>query len=124
MNLNQLTNFQLYEIIQNPKLDKLIKAGANEEFNLRGISIEELEEITSRHNALSHSNKSEPLNIKYKILALTIPFFWVIHILITSRYLSRGQKRKWNEYWLFFCIGLLLWTIATVIIGKQMVKQD
>jgi hypothetical protein len=124
MNLKQLSNFQLYEIIQNPGIDKSIKASAKEEFNLRELTNDELEEINRRHKAFSPSGKDGPLNIGYKMLALVIPFFWVIHVVITSRYPSRGQKRKWNEYWLFFCIGLLLWTIGFVIFARLTIKQD
>lgn len=122
MDVNQLTNYQLYEIIQNQKLDKQIRTAANDEFNLRKIDTGEIQEIINKHDSLFQPDKSEPLGVKYKILALTIPFFWVIHVLMTSRYLARGQKRKWNEYWLFFCIGLVIWTIAIVIIGKYMMK--
>jgi hypothetical protein len=123
MSLKQLSNFQLYEIIQNPRIDKSIKAFAKQEFDLRELTNEEIEEITGQHNAVYPSRKTEPLNIGYKILAMLIPFFWVIHVVITSRYPSRGQKRKWNEYWLFFCIGLLLWTIGFVIFARLTIKQ-
>lgn len=122
MNLNQLTNYQLYEIIQNQKLDKQIRTAANDEFNHRKLGKEEIQGIITKHDSLFQPEKGEPLSIKYKILALTIPFFWVIHVLMTSRYLARGQKRKWNEYWLFFCIGLIIWTIAIVIVGKYLVN--
>jgi hypothetical protein len=124
MNLNQLTNYQLYEIIQNEKLDKLIRTAANNEFNFRKLTKEEIQEIISQHDSTFQPDKDEPLGLKYKIVALVIPFFWVIHVLMTSRYLARGQKRKWNEYWLFFCIGLLIWIIAVVLIGKYLIKAD
>lgn len=123
MSLKQLSNFQLYEIIQNQKLDKSIKAGAKEELNLRALTKDEHEEIIRRHSAVSPSRKAEPLNIGYKMLALVIPFFWVIHVVITSRFPSRGQNRKWKEYWLFFCIGLLLWTIGIVIFARLTIKH-
>lgn len=123
MNVNQLTNFQLYEIIHNIQLDKVIRAAATSEFNLRKLSKEEIEEIIKRHDSLFQPVKDQPLDLKYKIVAFTIPFFWVIHILITSRYLARGQKRKWKEYWLFFCLGILTWSIATVVVGKYFLPR-
>jgi hypothetical protein len=118
MNFKQLSNYQLYEIIQNQKLDKDIRTLATDEFDLRKLTMEQIREIIKKRESLFQPEKGEHLNFKYKIVALIIPFFWVIHVLMTSRYLARGQKRKWNEYWLFFCIGLLLWTIAIIIIAK------
>ena len=35
LNLKQLSNYQLYEITQNQKLDKNIRTVANDEFNFR-----------------------------------------------------------------------------------------
>jgi hypothetical protein len=122
MDLHKLTNYQLYEIIQNKKLDKQIRTAANKEYDLRQCTKEEIKEIMNRHHSLYPPGRGEALSFKYKLLALVVPFFWVIHVLMTSRYPARGQKRKWNEYWLFFCIGLLIWTIAVVIIGKYLDK--
>lgn len=118
MNPEKLTNYQLFEIIQNPNLDKQLKTIANYEFNSRKLTKEQIQEIIRHHDSVFRPDKGDSLGLKYKIFALLVPFFWIIHVLMTSRYLSRGQKRKWNEYWLFFCIGLLLWTIAVIIIGK------
>ncbi len=118
MNLKQLTNYQLYEIIQNQKLYKHLRSTANNEFNFRKLTREQIQEIVNQHDSLFHPGKEDSLDIKYKLLVLIIPFFWVIHLLVTSKYLARGQKRKWNEYWLFFCIGLFIWTIVIIIIGK------
>ena len=118
MNLKELTNYQLYEIIQNQKLDRQLRTAANDEFNVRKLSDSEIQEIISKHDSLFHQDKNEPLSVRYKILAVTIPFFWVVHVLSTSRYLARGQKRKWNQYWLFFCIGLVSWTIAIILFAR------
>jgi hypothetical protein len=122
MHLKELSNYQLYEIIQNQKLDKNILKAANVEFNLRNLSSDEIQEIIIKHDSLYQPGKDEPLNIKYKMLALVVPFVWIVHLLMTSRYLARGQKRKWKEYWMFFCLGLLLWTIAIILIGRQWAK--
>lgn len=124
MNLNQLTNFQLYEIIQNAKLDKHLKSAAQHEYNLREVTGEEIGEIVRRHNSIYQSRHSEPLSLKYKMVALVIPFLWVVHVLITSRYPARGQRRKWNEYWLCVCFGLLLWTIAIIVIGRHILEAE
>jgi hypothetical protein len=118
MNLKQLSNHQLYEIIQNRKLNKDIRTSADNEFNSRRLTKEEILEIVIRRDSMLRPDRDEPLSIKYKIVAVLIPFFWVIHVLMTSTYPARNQNRKWKEYWLFFCIGVLLWTIVVILIGK------
>jgi len=123
MDLSQLSNYGLYEIIQNEKLDKKIRALANNEFTSRKLTNEQLNAVIRQHDQLFTPEKSEPLSLKYKIIALIIPFFWVVHVLMTSRYLARGQKRKWNEYWLFFCIGLVLWTVGLILAGRYLMNK-
>jgi len=118
MDLKRLTDYQLFEIIQNQKLDSQLRALANDEFNLGRLSNEQIAEIIRRHDSLFRPDHKDPLSIKFKLLALVVPFFWVVHVLVSSRFLAVGAKRKWNEYWLFFCIGLLIWTIIVILIGK------
>jgi hypothetical protein len=122
MDLSLLTNNQLYLINQNPKLDKQIRKIAEDELNARKLSADQIQEIENLHNSKFLRRENEPLPIGYKILALTLPFVWIIHILATSRYPSRRQKRKWKTYWQFFCIGLFLWTIAVIQFGMLFIE--
>ena len=122
METTELSNYQLYEILQNERLGKELRAAANNEFKLRAISEEEIKEIILRHDRQFIAPRQEPLGLEYKILLILIPFFWVIHALMSSKYLARGQNRKWREYWLFFCIGLVLWTVVIIVLGKQLIN--
>ena len=101
--------------MQNEKLDKAIKNVASSELINRGLSESELIEIISNHDLLYIQRKDESLSYTYKLLLIILPFFWVIHGIIASRYLSRGQERKWKQYWLFLCIGILIWTFGIIL---------
>lgn len=123
-NLLNISNYQLYELLQNDKLDSSIKKAALQEFNQRDISDDEIKEIISQHDKLYKPESEEPLSFNFKIGLILFPFFWVIHGVLASKYLSRGQNRKWKEYWLYFCLGLLLWTISIVIYAKYSLFKD
>jgi hypothetical protein len=43
--LATLTDYQLYEIIQNATLDETLRKSANDEFNKRKLTFEEIQQI-------------------------------------------------------------------------------
>lgn len=118
MDASKLTDQQLYAIIQNNKLEHSVRAAANTEFNRRSIPPSKVEEIITAHDKAFVPDKPEALKLYWKILLVLLPFFWVIHGLIAGRMLAKGQKRKWNEYWLYLMIGLVLWTIGIIAFAK------
>ena len=61
MHSSKLTNSQLYEIIQNSQLDKKIRDIANEEFNNRKLSIDQIQQIIAQHD--SHFKKNRRIVI-------------------------------------------------------------
>jgi hypothetical protein len=60
MDLSSLTNYQLYEIIQNLKLDIEIRKAANDEFNNRKLSVDEIQKIVVRHDTHFQPDKTKP----------------------------------------------------------------
>ncbi len=118
MSLSLLSNFQLYEIVQNEKLDKAIRKDANTEFDSRNISEEELKAIIAQHNSLFKQENQAGLHIRYKLLLIVFPFFILIHNIIASLLLDKGHKRKWKEYWQFVGIGFFIWTIVFLLYAR------
>lgn len=118
MDASKLTDQQLYDIIENNKLDNSIRTIADTAFNNRNIPVAKIEEIVAAHGKAFVPDKTEPLSSYSKILIILFPFFWVIHGLIAGRMLAKGQKRKWKEYWQFLMIGLVLWTIGVIAFAK------
>jgi hypothetical protein len=114
MNPSNLTNYQLYEIIQNSQLDKRIRDIANEEFNNRKLSIDQIQQIIARHDSLFKKTE-ESLSLKYKTLLVIFPFFIPIQSINAAKFLANGQKRKWKEYWFYISLGYLLWTVLIIL---------
>lgn len=52
MDFSKLSNYQLFEIIQNTSLDKGIRNEANGEFDRRKISVDEISQLISTHDSL------------------------------------------------------------------------
>jgi uncharacterized membrane protein len=121
MNLTNLTNQQLYEVIQNEDLDKGIRRIANDELNCRKLDVEQIKQLIAHHD-LNFKPKSEPLETKYKMFVLLFPFFIPIQSVFAGKWLANGHKRKWKEYWLYLSLGYLLWTIIVMIIARYFLK--
>jgi hypothetical protein len=123
MDSSKLTNSQLYEIIQNSQLDKKIRDIANEEFNNRKLSIDQIQQIIAQHD--SHFKKTEEsLSLKYKAVLVLFPFFIPIQSINATKFLANGQKRKWKEYWFYISLGYLLWTVVIILFFRLFCFQQ
>ena len=118
MDLANLTNFQLYELIHNLKLDKGIRKWANDEFISRKIGIDEIQKLILRHEAQFYPGKDESLRLGYKILLILFPFVIPVQSVFAGRWLAKGHKRKWKEYWFYLSVGYLFWTILVILFAK------
>ena len=70
MNLKELTDYQLYELIQNKKLDSTIAKLVNEEFKARQLSLAQIQQIITRHDAQFQPEEDESLSLSHKILVI------------------------------------------------------
>ncbi len=118
MDASKLTDYQLYEIVQNTKLHSDIRKLANDELNKRQLSIDRLQEIINRHDKQFRPDNNEKLDIKYKLLLIAIPFLIPIHGIIATRFIPVGHKTKTKEYWFYICLGYLVWTIIVILYSK------
>ncbi|TAD84054.1 MAG: hypothetical protein EAY75_13850 [Bacteroidetes bacterium] len=118
MNTTNLSNHQLYGIIQNLKLHESIRQAANDEFNKRKLSSYEIERMIELHDSQFVAEKEDGLKLTYKLLLMACPFFIEIHSLIAGRMLEKGHKNKWKDYWLYISLGYLIWTVVIVLLAK------
>jgi hypothetical protein len=118
MDLSSLTNYQLYEIAQNSRLDTEIRKKANDEFNNRKLSVDDIQKIIATHNAHFRPDRDEPLKLLYKFLLILFPFLIPVQSVFAGKWLAKGHKRKWKEYWFYLSLGYLFWTIVVIFIAK------
>ena len=119
MDTSQLTDYQLYEIIQDKRLHNHIRIIANKEFNKRNLSINDLREIVLRHESVNNKEEEKALPWQYKLLLVLCPFILPLHSIIASRFLSGKANLKWKAYWLYISLGCTLWTIALLAFSRQ-----
>ncbi len=118
MDSTNLSNYQLYGIIQNKNLSHTIRQSANEEFDKRRLSIDKIQELILKHDSQFSPDKVEGLKIQYKLMLIIFPFFVEIHSLVAGRMLAKGYKRKWKDYWIYVCLGFFIWTVAIIVFAK------
>jgi len=118
MNLKELTNYQLYELIQNKKLDTTITRLANDEFKARQLSVDQIQQIIARHDAQFQPERDEPLSVTHKIFLVIFPFLTIIQAIIASKYLATNNRKKWRDFWLYICIGYLVWTVGVIVVVR------
>lgn len=135
MNAKELSNYQLYSLIQNNKLDPSIRSLANTEFEDRELTLEQIREVTNQYAILFKPGSNEGLGISTKILLLIVPGFFTIKALsagrylapvlfiilasIASRYLASNERKKRKDFWLYVSLGYLFWTIAFILYFKS-----
>ena len=117
MDASKLTDYQLYEIIQNRKLHTDIKRIATEEFSKRQISHYQLNEIIKRHDQQFRPS-NEGIALKYKLLLIAFPFMFPVHGIIVARFIRIEERRKRKEYWFYVCVGFVCWTIIAILFSR------
>lgn len=115
MSVENLSNSQLYAIIQNEQMDASIRKIANEEFTRRNLTINQIQEIVSHFDSQYKPAQQEGLSLANKIFLVAVPAFFTIQVLVAGRYLASGQKKKWRDFWRFICLGWLVWTIGFIL---------
>ena len=91
MNTSELSDYQLYEIIQNKKLHNHVRILANKEFNKRNLSISELKEIVLKYESIDGSGGHD----------------------------SVTAKPKWKPYLLYASVSVIAWIIAWFTLIKK-----
>lgn len=115
-----LSNEQVYSLLQNKSLNKRFLIGINKELENRRLSNSALENLI-----LTEKNKKsfyiyDSLHVSYRILIILLPFFIIIHSIITSRIIGLGYIKKWQDYWLSIRIGFVLYTILSIFLAHYL----
>jgi len=116
MNVTGLSNYQLYSLIQNDRLDPSIRKLANAEFENRKLTLDQIQEIVKQHDLQFKPDKDEGLSLANKVFLIIVPAFFTIQVLIAGRYLAKNERKKWKDFLFYISIGYLLWTIGIILV--------
>jgi hypothetical protein len=119
MNVRNLSDYQLYSLVQNGKLAPFIRVAAGQELEKRQLDPGELKALTTLHTSRNLPDNGKGLSILHKIILVVAPVFFIIQVIIIVRYLGLHQKKKWNDFLLYTAIGCLFWTFAIILFFRQ-----
>lgn len=142
-----LTDEQLAALFLNKALCKDIRKDVVAELRLRDPDFEQTIVGVNR-NETQLKLRYTGLPLQYKILLVTLPFFFPFYLFLKTlsrnsetekvgfvilmilfpiggfsyfpnMNLAAGAKRKWSEYWLYLCLGLLFWVVIIFLWAKM-----
>jgi len=117
MNVESLSDNQLYTLVQSKELSSEIRQIVLEEFGRRNFSIEQLDKLSMEHEAILSQSEASLTPLE-KCLIMLVPFFPVIHAILANRHISKGSRKKWKQHWRFVTIGYIFWTVIVLLFAK------
>jgi len=138
MNYHLLTDHQLTLLYKNHSLNKFIRKGIKNEITKRRIllpvSLSNRRTLPRSYkmaliicpflitfflsfSALSTLLKGRlPVKSSRQLLILILLNAVVIYRI--NKFLLAGEYKKWQEFWLYFCYGIILWTIISIVLTR------
>jgi hypothetical protein len=121
LNTSGLSDYQLYQLSKNYKLDKGIRIAADEEIKKRNLSEEYLQKIS----IIKETNAdNKPVQIPNKYLLMLFPFTWIVHVIVSKKFPAEKDKIKQNEYWIFFMVGCVAWAFIIILLSGIFIVQQ
>jgi hypothetical protein len=128
MQLDKLSNYQLYALLQDKNLQKNIDISLKEEFAKRNITKDEMALLEIEWISKSiHTPTISKASLLFKfilifapvLLVLMVPFVWVLAIQVSlATYLVfKISKLKWSHYWLLICAGYVVWSAIVIALA-------
>lgn len=113
------SNYQLYVLIRNKKLQPAIRRAAQALWDARHVNEAEQQQLKKRWDNFSRPEQDRPMKMKFRLLVLFFPFApetGILQAFISSCLLAYGHRKKWRNYWNAVMLGHLLWLIALTLL--------
>jgi len=124
MNASSLSNFQVYALLKNSKLNKEIKNSVQTEFNSRNLSADEIEALKTKYDNTVLVDKTSRLNPIHKTLLVVfssliiVQYINIVFCVLATYILGTGKIKIHEEYWLYLKTGIIIWSIILIILYK------
>jgi hypothetical protein len=118
MDMNKLSDYQLYELAGNRGLNRHIRQLARKELALRGPDAARFKEFASKHEQVYGPRKGHiPAGLKFVLVVIPALVVWLpVFVLIYPEwYPAFLQDRKWRQCWLFAMIGYVGWMSVGIL---------
>jgi hypothetical protein len=120
MQIDKLSDFQLYSLVINQDLNTDMHRQAEAEFKKRHFSQEYIDKLSLEYeNIISIKNGDITVGEKLRIIAF--PFIIPMQAIIANKYISKSPQ-KWKLYWKYLTIGWAVWTIVLFLAIRLLFK--
>lgn len=118
MDLEKLSDKQLYELIRDNSLSLEIKRTLETEFLRRDFSIEYIDELSLVYEKSNDTNPQTGLSLSEKLIIIIFPWIPPLQAIFANKYIATGNKRKWHQHWFYVAIGIGVWLVIVIILAR------
>jgi hypothetical protein len=129
MTAEKLSDTQLYALAAKASLSPRLRAIILPEFERRNFQPEYLDELRLNYEHIIPSDNAG-LSVGEKALIILVAptlLLWFlgvpVHCWIVNKYISKGQLRKWQQYWQYITVGFWVWTMVLLLTTKLFLKS-
>lgn len=109
-----LSNYQLFQLLQNNSLDQETLTRIHYEFRARNISTLELKELQKRHEATFKESMQELDSNIWD--PLYTAFAWKRHFKHIALLRTQGNKSVAKQYQIRFYVGVLIYMLLAILL--------
>lgn len=119
MDASGLSDYQLFELSRNPKLDPAIRELASAEMEHRKLTDEQMGLLLLKRERLFQEHVPVTLDQGQKLLLMIFPFYRRYHRFLPGqpgRYIP--QNRTCKAFWRYVCIGYVVWLVGLIVVAR------
>lgn len=118
MATSNLSNYQLYALLQNRGLDGSIHEQVKTELERRRLSAEEWERLRRKYVTHYPLDDGPGLSIGEKLLLILVPAVFTLQVLWATRDLASHKRRRWKDFWFYVSIGYFVWKVVILLLVR------
>lgn len=116
MQVEKLTDLELYASLYNHLLAPEAKDLVKKEFSKRDFSIGYVDQLAMTYEkSLAPQNT---LSLSNKLSIVIFPWIIPLQAILANKHLATNNNKKWNDHWLFVTIGIAFWTIVLLLVAR------
>lgn len=116
MDVSKLSDYQLFELSRNKKLDPAITQLAGKELKGRQLTEEQMGLLLLKRDRLFKENEPVSLQQSQKIVLMIFPLFRLLPGFVSS--LDLPRNRTWKGFWRYVCVGYVIWIIGIYLLVR------
>lgn len=115
MELQALSDQELYNLIQDKILEPEALEMARQEFLARNLSIEVVDILGMNREADSIKLNNKDLSFGDKLSIIIFPFVPPLQAVFANKHLAKNNLKSWKQHWNYVALGFAFWTIVVIL---------